>query len=120
MKCAHTQPTINGKHGLLDQLFAAQKMHGKSGKKWYLDINCQSYMQRGYKREVAETECNTPDALQTGLRSCLAYVTAATVHHVRVHILKCITVCSLLKADICWQRLNHEMCPESGLSSHER
>ena len=111
---------MNGRHDLLDQLFAAQSCMASQAKNGTWTYNCQAYMQRGHKREVAETECNTPDALQTGLRSCLAYVTAATVHHVRVHILKCETICSLLKADICWQPLNHNMCPESGLSSHER
>lgn len=54
-------------------------------------------MQIGHKREVAETERNAPEALHKGSRSCFVCVTAATVHHISVHILIRKTICSLLK-----------------------
>ena len=60
-----TPPKINGRHDLLDQLFAAQSCMASQAKNGTWTYNCQSYMQRRHKREVAETECNAPDALQT-------------------------------------------------------
>jgi len=105
MKCENemcTPPNMNGRHDLLDQLFAAQSCMASQAKliprRTTTSPICRKAIKGKWQKQNAIL-LNPGRRAQEQSSSCLVYVTTATVHHVSVsvHILKCETICSLLK-----------------------